>query len=287
MSLETKTLLFNAVPLFVIAVAYAAVSVAMVPMLWRSRERVTTGDVTVVTIFPAIAVIAAIYGVVVVEQQEPVAGHLWLSFAAMLVGLAPAVLFFARLLRAGLVSGGARVREAEARTSALDRELSAVTELGRELVHAQTTEQVGRTLIDEAVKLLGVEFGSLVLINDELTEATGVVARVEGVDETWNDVRIDLRNEPSGTASAVFDAAPFAVFDAGASPIVNRRLVERAHVKSVAFVPLLAEGRVLAVLTRRERDREARIHTAGADAAPVARQRGRARTRSAQIVLGA
>ena len=130
MSLETKTLLFNAVPLFVIAVAYAAVSVVMVPMLWRSRDRVTTGDVTVITIFPAIAVIAAIYGVVVVDQQTPVAGHLWLSFAAMLVGLAPAVLFFGRLLRADLVSGGARVREAEARTSALDRELSAVTELG-------------------------------------------------------------------------------------------------------------------------------------------------------------
>ena len=125
MSLETKTLLFNAVPLFVIAVAYAAVSVVMVPMLWRSRERVTTGDVTVITIFPAIAVIAAIYGVVVVEQQTPVAGHLWLSFAAMVVGLAPAVLFFGRLLRADLVSGGARVREAEARTSAPDRELSA------------------------------------------------------------------------------------------------------------------------------------------------------------------
>lgn len=249
MSLETKTLLFNAVPLFVIAVAYAAVSVVMVPMLWRSRERVTTGDVTVITIFPAIAVIAAIYGVIVVEQQTPVAGHLWLSFSAMVVGLAPAVLFFGRLLRADLVSGGARVREAEARTSALDRELNAVTELGRELVHAKTADQVGRTLIDEAAKLLGVEFGSLVLINDDLTEANGVIARVEGVDATWDDVRIDLRNEPSGTASAVFDAAPLAVFDANASPIVNRRLVERARVKSIAFVPLLAEGRVLAVLT--------------------------------------
>jgi PAS domain S-box-containing protein len=248
-SLETKTLLFNAAPLFAIALAYAAVSVAILPSLWRSRNRATTGDVTVVTIFPAIAVIAAIYGVIVVEQRKPVQEHLWLAFAAMLVGLAPAVLFFGRHLRAGLVSGGARVREAEARTTELDRELSAVTELGTTLVHSQTAEQVGRTLIDEAAKLLGLEFGSLVLVNDHLTEAIGVIARVGGADATWDDVRLDLRNAPSGTASAVFDAAPLAVFDANASPIVNRRLVERAQVKSIAFVPLLAEGRVLAVLS--------------------------------------
>ena len=249
MSLETKTLLFNAAPLFAIAFAYAAVSLAILPSLWRSRNRATTGDVTVVTIFPAVATIAAIYGVIVAEQREPVQKHLWLSFAAMLVGLAPAVLFFGRLVRAGLVSGGARVREAEARTTELDRELTAVTELGRALVHTQTTEDVGRTLIDEAIKLLGLEFGSLALVNEDQTEATGVVARLEGADVAWDDVSIDLRNEASGTASAVFDAAPFSVFDAQTSPVVNRRLAERARAKSLAFVPLLAEGRVLAVLS--------------------------------------
>jgi GAF domain-containing protein len=248
-SLETKTLLFNAAPLFAIAFAYAAVSLAILPSLWRSRNRATTGDVTVVTIFPAVATIAAIYGVIVAEQREPVQKHLWLSFAAMLVGLAPAVLFFGRLVRAGLVSGGARVREAEARTTELDRELTAVTELGRALVHTQTTEDVGRTLIDEAIKLLGLEFGSLALVNEDQTEATGVVARLEGADATWDDVRIDLRNEPSGTATAVFEGAPLSVVDAAASPLVSRRLVERARLQSVAFVPLLAEGRVLGVLT--------------------------------------
>jgi PAS domain S-box-containing protein len=248
-SLETKTLLFNAAPLFAIAVAYAAVSAAILPSLWRSRNRATTGDVTVVTIFPAIAVIAAIYGVIVAEEGTPVQDHLWLAFAAMLVGLAPAVLFFGRLLRAGLVSGGARVREAEARTTELDRELTAVTDLGRALVHAQSAEQVGRTLIDEAAKLLGLEFGSLSLVSDDKTEATGVLARIGGVDATWDDVRIDLRNEPSGTATAVLDAAPFAVFDANTSPIVNRALVHRARAKSIAFVPLLAEGRAIAVLS--------------------------------------
>ena len=248
MSIETKTLLFNAAPLFAIAVAYAAVSAAILPSLWRSRSRATAGDVTVVTIFPAIAAIAGIYGAIVVDQKRPVQDHLWLSFAAMLVALVPAFFFFGRRVRAGLVSGGQRVREAEARSTELDRELSAVTDLSRSLVHATTAEAVGRTLIDEAAQLLGVEFGSLALIDDDLNEATRVIARVEGEDLAWDDVRIDLRNEPSGTASAVFDGAPLSVLDAEASPLVSSRLVERAGLKSIAFVPLLADGSVLGVL---------------------------------------
>jgi PAS domain S-box-containing protein len=249
-SIETKTLLFNAAPLFAIAVAYAAVAAAILPSVWRSRSRATAGDLTVVSIFPAISAIAAIYGVIVVERSEPIQGQLWLSFAAMLFALAPAVLFFGRRARAGLVSGGERVRQAEARTTELDRELAAVTELATALVRTETVEAVGRTLIDEAAKVLGVEFGALVLISDDLGEATGVVARVDGSDAGWfDDVRIDLRNETSGTASTVFDGAPLAIFDAQASPLVNRRLVEHVGAKSVAFVPLFAEGRVRAVLT--------------------------------------
>src|SRR5207247_6233585 len=161
----------------------------------------------------------------------------------------PAVVFFGRIVRQGLVSGGARVREAEARTSELDRELNAVTGLAAALVRTESAEDVARTLIDQAARLLGLEFGSLVLINEDLTEATGVVARVEGTDVRWDDVRVDLRNEPSGMARAVFAGAPLAVFDAESSPLVNRRLVERSHAESVAFVPLLAEERVLGVLT--------------------------------------
>src|SRR5262249_52553700 len=39
-----------------------------------------------------------------------------------------------------------------------------------------------------------------------------------------------------------------AIFDADASPLVNRPMVERTGVRSAAFVPLAADGRVLAVL---------------------------------------
>src|SRR5262249_25543990 len=42
---------------------------------------------------------------------------------------------------------------------------------------------------------------------------------------------------------------PFAVYDAQSSPFVSGRLVERAKARSIAYAPLLAEGRVLAVVT--------------------------------------
>src|SRR6266540_5641737 len=155
----------------------AADSVATLPAVWRSRSRATAGDVTVLAIFPAVAVIAALYGVIVADRQTPVQDHLWLSFAAMVVALAPALFFFGRLVRAGLVSGGDRVRAAEARTTELDRELTAVTELATALVRAKTAEAVDRTLIDEAAKVLGVEFGALVVVNDGVVVATGLVAR--------------------------------------------------------------------------------------------------------------
>jgi len=105
LSIETKTLVFNAVPLFVIAIAYAAVFAVVLPSLWRARSRATAGDVTVATIFPAIAVVAGIYGAIVIEDRQPVQHHLWLAFAAMLFALVPAVVFFGRIVRQGLVSG--------------------------------------------------------------------------------------------------------------------------------------------------------------------------------------
>ena len=249
MSTETKTLLFNAVPLFAIAAAYGAVSFVLVPTVWRSRSRATAGDLTVATIFPAVAIVSAIYGIVVADNQTPIADELWLSFAAMIVGLVPAFVFLIRWAKAGLVSGGARVREAEERTTELDRELTAVTDSRRRSSARSRSRESDWTVIDESAKVLGVEFGSFVLVSEDLGEATGVIARRDGADVPWDDVRIDLRNESSGTARAVFDAAPFAVYDAPASPLVQRQLIERAGVKSIAYVPLLAEGRVLAVVT--------------------------------------
>ena len=58
----------------------------------------------------------------------------------------------------------------------------------------------------------------------------------------------DLRNEPSGIASAVFDAAPVTVFDVASSPLVSARLASLVGAKSGAWVPLITEERVVGVL---------------------------------------
>ncbi|MHB8642038.1 MAG: GAF domain-containing protein [Gaiellaceae bacterium] len=249
MSSETTTLAFNAVPLLAAGVAYGAVAVAVTPSLWRLRSRATATDVTLAAVFPVAAALAFLYGVLVIVHRQPLEGHLWLSFAALLLALVPPALFFARLARSGLVTSGARMHAAEERTSRLDRELSVVTDLSASLVAAETVGDVARTLIDRALLLVEAEFGALTLISDDQSEGSGVLARRGGKDLTWySEVRYDLLNEPSGTASAVFAGAPVTVYDVQSSLLVNRRLVERIGAKSVVFVPLAADGRVLAVL---------------------------------------
>ena len=249
MTNDTKSVVFNAIPLFALSVAYAAVAAALLPTLWRDRRRASAIDLTLATIFPAVAGIAALYGVIVLDERRPLQGHLWLSFAVLLVALIPAILFFTRLAQVGLVSGSERVRKAEARTTELDRELAAVTNLSSALVGAESPEAVARILIDNACELVHVEFGALTLIDDDLTVGVGVLARSRQDDLDWfREVRYDLRHEQSGTASTVFDAAPLAIYDAASSALVNRTIIARIGAQSVGFVPLITEGRVLAVL---------------------------------------
>ena len=59
---------------------------------------------------------------------------------------------------------------------------------------------------------------------------------------------VDLDRETSGISTAVREAAAFSVFDADASPIVNKRLNAIVHVKSCAFVPIIAADEVIGVV---------------------------------------
>jgi PAS domain S-box-containing protein len=110
-------------------------------------------------------------------------------------------------------------------------------------------EDAARVLVDESLAVVGADLGALWVIDDAAREARGIVGRAEGEDIDWMaGATLDLVNEPSGLASAYHEAAPFAVYDAAHSERVNQRLTARTGVKSIAYVPLLNERRVTAVL---------------------------------------
>jgi PAS domain S-box-containing protein len=247
---EDQAVYFNAVPLFLLAAAYLVVAGGLAPTLWRERRRVTVTDAALSMIFLGVGVLAAIFGAVVLYDRSPVGGHVWPPFAATVVALIPALLFLRRgSVPAGVVTSGARAREAEELVSVRDRELDAVARLVNSLARIQDPAEAARVLLDEVDSLLGTDFNALALVTPDEDEATGVLARSRG--ETiawWSDVRVHLHNEPSGISSAFFDAAPVAVYDVESSPLISPRLAKAAKAKSAAFIPLIVEERVIGVL---------------------------------------
>ena len=250
MSPEDQAVYFNAVPLFVLAAAYLVVAGGLAPTLWRERRRVTAPDVALSAIFLGVGILAAIFGAVVLHDRSPVGGHVWPPFAATVVALIPALIFLRRgTAPAGVVMSGARAREAEQLVSLRDRELDAVARLVNSLARTQEPAEAARTLLDEVESLLGTDFNALALVTEDEDEATGLLARGGGETFAWfSEVRVHLHNEPSGIASAFFDAAPVVVYDVESSPLISPRLAKAAKAKSVAFVPLIVEERVIGVL---------------------------------------
>ena len=250
MSEATKAIVLNAVPLFVLAAASTAVTAAVLPVLWRDRRRAHPLDWAIVLVLPSSAAAAAIFGVLVVDERRPLGGHVWVSLAAVLVALAPVVFVLARWGDRALIMGGiGRTQEAEDRASVRDRDLEVVGEVSHALVRAATTAAIAQPLVRQVSGLLDVGFAGVAIVSDDGLLAEGVYAELDGREaEWWRDVRVDLRNEPSGIASAVFDAAPVTVYDIASSPLVSPRLVKLVGAHSGAWIPLLAEERVIGVL---------------------------------------
>jgi PAS domain S-box-containing protein len=130
------------------------------------------------------------------------------------------------------------------------REFESVSRVADELARSADVECVARTLLDEIAELFSVGFAALTLVSDDAHDASGYLARSDGEDvEWWRELRLDLGSEPSGIASAVFEAAALTVYDTASSGVVSRRLVDAVGAKSAAFVPLLVEERVTAVIS--------------------------------------
>lgn len=128
-------------------------------------------------------------------------------------------------------------------------ELQVLTSMSAALGRSEDPQLVAQILIDEVLAHFDAEVAAVALISADGNEATGLLARgLDGELAWWRDVTIDLRTEPSGIASAAFEAAPFAVYDAEHSPALHPEIVARIGAKSAAFIPLISDGRVSAVL---------------------------------------
>jgi PAS domain S-box-containing protein len=164
-----------------------------------------------------------------------------LSTVRALGRAAAAVLLLPGILGRGSRQGG--------RSSAAP-EFESVSRVADELARSTDVEGVARTLLDELAALFDVGFVALTFVSDDMREASGYLARSLGEDvDWWRELRIDLDREPSGIASAVFEATALTVFDTASSGLVSSRLAAAVGAKSAAFVPLLVQERVTAVIS--------------------------------------
>jgi len=238
------------VPLLLAAAAYIGATALVAPPLWAERRRAAAVDWAPVLLFPCIAIVAAVYGTALAVERNPPSGGTWLTFGLALGLLVPAVLVLGRWRERGVVAtGGLRAREAAEASSLRDRELESIAEISGAMARAKDAESVARLLLAEVERLVGVDVTALALVDHEGRSAHGCVLRAGGRELDWfSGVQFDLEHEPSGVATAVFEAAPFTVFDATASTRVSRKLVDAVGAKSTAYVPLIAEEQVIAVL---------------------------------------
>jgi PAS domain S-box-containing protein len=218
-SQTNQALWFDAVPLLVLAAAYLGTAA----VLARSAGTL---------VFPAVGIAAGAYGILLAAEPQAPPGGVWPTFGAVLLLAVPALLVLV-------------VRRRRPAELGADRQPSAAGTMAG----SDDPEAIARELLERVEALVSVELACLFLVDDESRSASGLLGRSGGRELDWfRDVRIDLDNEPSGVATATYEAAPFAVYDANASKIVSRRLVEASGAKSVAFIPLLADERVIAVL---------------------------------------
>ena len=257
MNAETQAVLFNAVPLLVLAALYLTVGVALAPALWRERGGRREIGFAVALVFPCIGLAAAVVGIVLLVTREALAGHVLVSLAGIVLAAVPVVAILRNWDdRALLVTGVRRAREAEERSSLRARELAGVDRLSHQLLDAGDQAEIGGLLLAELAELFRLDLAHLALVEDEGRAARIVATRDRGnKSELLLGEVISLEHEASGTGTVVREGAGFAVFDAETSPLVNKRLNEIARVKSCAFVPMRAHEEVIGVVFAATRER--------------------------------
>jgi two-component system phosphate regulon sensor histidine kinase PhoR len=253
---DTLTVLFNAVPLLLLAALYFAAGAAVLPAVRRERVRLRDTRVALALVFPLVGLLAAVLGIGLLLHPEPLVGELWASLLAIVIAAVPAIILLSSWADRRLLLAGARIpleNLAGVDADAADR-------LSRDLARAADAEAIGSLVADESIVLFGVDVAALALVDPDGRTARFVAAR-EGEQDlgALKGLILDLERPPSGVAKALRDEAPFAVGDATTSPAVSKKL-ERVGVRSAAFVPVFAASRAVGVLvlgTRAPRSFEA------------------------------
>ena len=101
MSEQMQAVLYNAVPLLVLAALYGVVTAALAPAFLRERSRLRDVDFATALMFPCVGIAAAITAVLVIVDGAPVGGHPFAFLAAIVVAALPAVAFIARWKQRG------------------------------------------------------------------------------------------------------------------------------------------------------------------------------------------
>jgi PAS domain S-box-containing protein len=160
-----------------------------------------------------------------------------LDIAAVVIGVALAVV--------GLLA----LRRRRSAAGASGPDLESMAAIATAFGGSDDAATIARELLVRVEPLVSVEFSLLFVIDNERRVASGLLGRGHGKELDWfRSITVDLANEPSGVSTAFFEAAPFAVYDVRASTIVSPRLVQATGSRSAAFVPLLADERVIGVL---------------------------------------
>ena len=223
MNAETQAVLFNAVPLLILAALYLAVGLAVAPALWRERGQSREIGLATALVFPCVGLAAAVVGVETLVTREAPTGNSLIALLAILLAALP-LLAIARSWRGlgQLVTGTRGAREPEQETSRRDRELAGVGRLSHRLLDADGPTGIARVLLDELTRLFELDVANLALVEDDGRRASIISAREGGEDNEYLvGQSVSLSQEVSGISTVVREGAALAVYDAESSPIVT------------------------------------------------------------------
>ena len=241
-------MVFNALPLLLLAVLYLAVGGALTPAFLRERPRLRQVGYASALLLPCLGLAAGLVALRLLVSRQPLAGHLWLSLVAIGAAAIPLVALLLNWRHRELFLGGGAPARTEPPPTLRDRELRAVERLSHRLAEAAEPREIGEVVADEGLELFGVDVVELVVVDDDARTGRVVAARGRDGDVgSLLDEWIDLELEQGALAAVVAQPAPFAVFDVEAS-LGTSRLAEHAGAKSAAFLPVFGGDGLVAVL---------------------------------------